>query len=57
MKFDIEIKATMSEKDPAYKTIVNMGLDKAIEKFKKELALTGVDSVEISIKESQNENG
>ena len=57
MKFGIEIKATVNEKDPAYKTIATLGIEKAVEKFTKELnAAAGIESLDISIKELKDEN-
>jgi len=49
MKFDIEIKAVINEKDPAYKTITEIGIEKAVENFKKDLSSNGVESIEVSI--------
>lgn len=57
MKFEVGIKAVMNEKDPAYRTIAALGIEKAIEKFKEELAkATGIESLNISIKELKDEN-
>jgi hypothetical protein len=57
MKFEVGIRAVMNEKDPAYTTIAAIGIEKAIEKFKKELAqATGIESLDISIKELKDEN-
>jgi len=57
MKFGVEIRATLNEKDPAYSTIAAIGIEKAVEKFKKELnAAAGIESLDISIKEIKDEN-
>jgi len=58
MKFEVGIKAVMNEKDPAYKTIASIGIEKAVEKFKEYLSkAAGIESLDVSIKELEDENG
>jgi ribosomal protein L20A (L18A) len=56
MKFEININAVISESDPSYKTITELGIEKAIEKIKKDLSSNNVDFVNISIKEVVDES-
>ena len=51
MKLEVQINAVLKEDDPVYKTITKLGLDKAIEKIKKDLSGVGVESIEVSVKE------
>jgi hypothetical protein len=53
MKFNIEVKATVNEKDPAYKTITQLGIQKTIERFSKELSSIGAENVQVSITENK----
>lgn len=54
MKFEVNIKAVLNEKDPAHTTIARLGVERTIEKFKKDLAGAGMESVEVEIKEVAN---
>jgi hypothetical protein len=55
MKLQVEIKATINEQDPSYKTIATLGIEKAVEKFKKDLTGQGMENLEVSITEVQND--
>lgn len=54
MKLEVEIKATLSEQDPSYKAITTIGIEKAIEKFTKDLSSQGVEKVEVKISEKKD---
>jgi hypothetical protein len=51
MKLQVEIKAILNEEDPSYRTITTLGIEKAVEKFKKDLESKGVSSLELKITE------
>jgi hypothetical protein len=54
MKYSVEIKAVLKESDPAHATINKIGIERAIEKFKKDLDSGTADFVEITIKEVES---
>jgi hypothetical protein len=51
MKLEVQINALLTEEDPSYKSIMKIGLEKAIEKIRKDLEGVGVDSVRVELKE------
>lgn len=51
MKLQVEIKAVLNEEDPSYRAITTIGIEKAVEKFKRELESKGVSSLELKITE------
>lgn len=55
MKLQVEIKATLSEQNLSYKTIKTMGIEKAIEKLKKELSSQGVGNLDVKIVEVKDD--
>ena len=55
MKLQVELKAILSDQDPSYKTITTLGIEKAIEKFKKDLASQGVENLEVKITEVKSD--
>lgn len=54
MKLQVEIRAVLSEQDPSYRKISTMGIEKVIERFKKELSSQGVENLEVKITEVKN---
>lgn len=56
MKFEVSINAIINESDPSYKKITEIGIEKAVEKFKKELSGNTLDSIDISIREVLDES-
>lgn len=56
MKLQVEIKATLNEQNSSYRAITTIGIEKAVEKFKKELSAQGVESLELMISEVEDES-
>jgi hypothetical protein len=56
MKFEISINAIINETDPSHKRIVEIGIERAVEKFKKELS-HNTESLDVSIREILDESG
>jgi hypothetical protein len=51
MKLQVEITATLNDQNPSYRGIVQIGIEKAVEKFKQELSVQGVESLNLKITE------